>query len=188
MSDRFNIDLSDLVVAIQSHEQDRINDVLRYVVPILVDYLQVRFQASLPDAEDSVHTALADIIEHVRDEGVRNEQLFYVYILRSVKHEYLKIVRREKRYTKSSLDNVTLKHQAEQFDRILDDERQRLLRECLGQLNEESRGFIEYFMNHPDLSNQEIADKLDLSHSNVRVKKMRIIRILHECYKRKSNQ
>ena len=188
MTDRFNLDLSDLVVAIQSHEQGRINDVLREVMPILVDYLQVRYQASLQDAEDSVHTAIADIIEHVRDEGVRNEQLFYVYILRSVKHEYLKIIRKEKRYTKGGLENITLKHQAEQFDRILDDERQRLLRECLGQLNVESRKFIEYFMNHPELTNQEIADNLDLSHSNVRVKKMRLIRILHECYKRKSNR
>jgi RNA polymerase sigma factor (sigma-70 family) len=188
MADRFNLDLSDLVVAIQSHEQERINDVLRDVVPILVDYLQVRVQASLPDAEDSVHTAIADIIERIREEGVRNEQVFYVYILRSVKHEYLKIIRKEKRYAKGGLENITLQHQAEQFDRILDDERQRLLRECLGQLNKESRTFIEYFMNHPELSNQEIADNLDLTHSNVRVKKMRIIRILHECYKRKSSR
>ncbi len=188
MINRFNIDFSDLVIAIQTNEKEHINNILRLVVPILIDYLQIHFQASTPDAEDCVHTALADVIEQVRKSGVQDKRLFYRYLLKATKNEYLKIIRKEKIFAKSGLNYAPFEYRAEQLEQLIEEERQRILRQCLGRLHKSARSFIEFFLRHPELNNQEVADELDLTYSNVRVKKMRITRILHECYKRKSGR
>ncbi|GAB5409489.1 MAG: hypothetical protein BalsKO_18540 [Balneolaceae bacterium] len=76
----------------------------------------------------------------------------------------------------------------EQFQKLLDKERQRILEECLSELKAKSKKFIEYFIDKPDATTEEATDEFGLTSANVRTRKSRILSRLHHCYKRKSNE
>jgi len=77
---------------------------------------------------------------------------------------------------------------AEQFQNLMDKDRQRILEACLDELREKSRTFIEYFIDKPDATTKEASAHFDLTGANVRTKKSRILSRLHHCFKRKWRQ
>ena len=76
----------------------------------------------------------------------------------------------------------------EQLQNLLDKERQRILEECLSELRQKSREFIEYFIDKPDASTDDAVAEFGLTSANVRTRKSRILSRLHHCYKRKSSE
>ncbi len=184
--DKSTVDYSDLVIAIQNNDQKVINELLEEVIPRLIDYLIVTMRADHYNAEECVYQAFVEVLQRVRDGYIQNEKYIYSYLIKSVRHQYLKYLKRNKRFQGDENQIVHIAEPAEQIERLLDKERQNILKECLQELDNKARKFIEYFMHREDATNEEASKVFNISHGNVRTKKSRILNILHQCYKNKS--
>ncbi len=182
------MDFSELYVAVSKQDERRVNQLVDAIIPVLVSYLCATMRAERADAKDCVQMALLHTIGKIRDDKIREPSRLYYYLLSACRNNYLRMSRN----TIIELsDNMEVYHAVEpaaQVDRLLDKERQTLLRECLQKLSEEYRQFINYFLRFPEAEAKDIAAKFNLSTNNVWTRKHRIIKWLHNCYKKKSDR
>lgn len=182
------VDYSELVEALQKGDDSKASELLSEVIPRLEDYLKVVMRAAPNAAKECVQQAFLDVFEQIRKDNINESQYIYSYFIKSCRHEYLRYIKRQHKF---EYDDETFNHAyepEEQIENLLDDERQRILEECLGELKGNSREFIEYFIDKPYASTDEVVEKFNLSNANVRTRKHRILSRLHHCYKRKSSQ
>ncbi len=181
------VDYSELVEALQDGDDAKAQELVEEVFSRLEDYLNVTMGANPQDAAECVQQAFVDVYEQVRKDKIKEPKYFFSYLIKSCRHEYLRFIKRKHRF-KYDEDALNLRIQPEeQYQKLLDKERQRILKECLSELQDKSREFIEFFIDKPDSTTEEASEKFDLSGSNVRTKKHRILSRLHHCFKRKSN-
>ncbi len=181
------VDYSELVEALQEGDEAKANELVIEVVSRLEDYLNVTMGADPADASECVQQAFVDVYEQVRKDKIKEPKYFFSYLIKSCRHEYLRYAKRKHRF-KYDEDALNFQVQPEQqYRRLIDKERQDILKECLSELQKKSREFIEFFIDKPDTTTEEASEKFDITGSNVRTKKHRIISRLHHCFKRKSN-
>ncbi|MEO1023357.1 MAG: sigma-70 family RNA polymerase sigma factor [Bacteroidota bacterium] len=181
------VDYSELIDAIQNGDSVTINDLVQEVIPRLQDYLIVVMNADRNAAEECVQQAFLDVFEQIRKDKIKNHKYIFSYLIKSSRHEYLRYQKRQHRFEYEEHAMNELYEPEEQYQRLLDKERQRFLEECLEELQDHAKAFISYFMENPDASTEEAQEKFDLSSANVRTRKSRILNRLHHCFKRKSN-
>lgn len=181
------VDYSELVEALQKGDDEKASALLSEVIPRLEDYLQVVMSAGPNAAKECVQQAFLDVFEQIRKNNIKKNKYIFSYLIKACRHEYLRYAKREHKfdYEEEAFNEVYEPEQ--QFQNLLDKERQRILEECLGELRKKSRQFIEYFMDKPDASTEDAVQEFELSSANVRTKKHRILSRLHHCYKRKSS-
>lgn len=182
------VDYSELVEALQKGDDNKAKELVSEVIPRLQDYLSVSMNADPDAAQECVQQAFLDVFEQVRKDKIKEPKYIFSYLIKSCRHEYLRYVKRQHRF---KYEEEALNEQFEpeqQYQRLLDKERQRILQQCLEELQKKSREFIEYFIDKPDATTEEASSEFDLSSANVRTKKSRILSRLHHCYKRKSNE
>lgn len=182
------VDYSELVEALQKGNEAKASELLSEVIPRLEDYLQVVMSAEENAAKECVQQAFLDVFEQIRRNNIKNNKYIFSYLIKSCRHEYIRYVKREHKFDYDEESFNEIYEPEEQFQNLLDKERQRILEECLGELRKKSREFIEYFMDRPDASTDDAVEEFDISNANVRTKKHRILSRLHHCFKRKSNQ
>ncbi|SMO74227.1 RNA polymerase sigma factor [Gracilimonas mengyeensis] len=182
------VDYSELVEALQKGDDEKASELLSEVIPRLEDYLRVSLKADRNAAKECVQQAFLDVFEQIRKNNIKNSQYIYSYLIKSCKHEFYRYKKRQHRFDYDDSAFTDIYDPEEQYENLLDKERQRILEECLDELRDESREFIEYFIDKPYASTQEAVEKFDISNANVRTRKHRILSRLHHCYKRKSNQ
>ncbi|HKJ44761.1 MAG TPA: sigma-70 family RNA polymerase sigma factor [Balneolales bacterium] len=182
-----SVDYSDLVIAIQNDDQQKVDELIKEVIPRLISYLVVTMRADEYNAEECVYQSFIEVFQKVKEGKIKNENYIYSYLIKSARHEYLKYLKRNHRFYGDESEVIHLAEPAEQIENLLDDERQRILKECLKELKKKSRTFIEYFIDKPDATNEEASEEFNISNGNVRTKKSRILTIMHDCYQRKSN-
>lgn len=181
------MDYSDLVAAIENDDQQKIDELLKDIIPRLINYLVVTMRADRYNAEECVYESFIEVFQKVREGKIKNENYIYSYLIKSARHQYLKYLKRNHRFSGDEEQIRHIAEPAEQIERLLDEERQRILRECLGELKKKSREFIQYFIDQPEVTNEEASNAFNISNGNVRTRKSRLLNVLHECYKRKSN-
>ena len=61
------------------HDNDSVtlNELTPKLVNILTRYLQIRFGASIEDAEDCVQTVLLRGVKRIKENGIENQNLFW---------------------------------------------------------------------------------------------------------------
>lgn len=182
---RYNF--SELVDALQKGDDVRANELLSEVLPRLEDYLCVVMNAKPQDAAECVHQAFLNVFEQIRKGNIQNTKYIFNYLLKSSRNEFFKYVKRQHKFNYDTA-LTEMSDPEEQLSNLLDKERQRVLEECLGELQKKSREFIEYFIDKPDSTTKEAEKTFNLSSANVRTRKSRILSRLHHCYKRKSSQ
>lgn len=182
------VDYSDLVEALQEGDESKARKLINEIIPRLEDYLCVVMNAKRNAAKECVQQAFLDVFEQIRKDKIKESKYIFSYFIKSCRHEYLRYSKREHKfnYEEEALNN--LYEPEEQFQNLLDKERQRILKECLEELQEKSRTFIEYFIDKPDTTTEEAKEEFGLTGANVRTRKSRILGRLHHCYKRKSNE
>lgn len=185
---QLRVDYSELVEALQKGDDVKANKLLSEVIPRLEDYLQVVMSAKPNAAKECVQQAFLDVFEQVRKDNIKESKYIFSYLIKSCRHEYLRYVRRQHKFDYDEEAFNEAYEPEEQISNLVDQERQRILEECLNELRKKSREFIEYFMDKPDASTDDAVHEFDLSNANVRTRKHRILSRLHHCYKRKSNQ
>lgn len=184
------LDYSELVFALQENKKGKANDVLKELLPRLKDYLKVTMNAKESDAEECVHQAYLRVYDQIMKDNIRKEKYIFSYLLRACRNEYIQYMKRQHRF-EAPLDNEEadyLNRPAQQIENLMDEDRQRILGECLEELQEKSRRFIEYFIDKPDTTTKEASKHFKISGANVRTKKSRIVSRLHHCFKRKWRQ
>jgi RNA polymerase sigma factor (sigma-70 family) len=175
-----------LIDAIRENDSKSVNILLSSLYPVLVNYLCVTMNAGTKDAEDCAQEAMITVVENIRNGGIRNRDSIFSYIITVTRHAYLRLRR----------DNVSVNYvdfeeafhvaePADQLKNILDEERERLLMECIGELNNENREMIMLWFQDPDRPTEEIAARFKISINNAWIRKHRIIKILNQCIKKK---
>lgn len=182
------VDYSELVVALQNGNDRKANQLLEELLPRLVDYLKAAMDADEDAAKDCVYQAFADVYEKIREDKIQNEKYIFKYLIRASRNEYIKYVNWDNRYDRSEDDIDHFVEPAKQYEQLLDEERQQILEQCLDELRTKSRKFISYFFEKPYVSTEQAHKHFKISRANVRTKKTRILKKLHECYKRKSRK
>lgn len=183
------VDYSELVTALQENKQDKANELLKELLPRLKDYLKVTMNAEEQDAEECVHQALSNVLEQIRKDNIRKEKYIFMYMLKACRHEYIRYSKERNKFNHPIEDHDQhLVAPPDQFENLLDEERQFLLKTCLKELRAKSRRFIKYFIDKPQTTTRQASDHFDISGANVRTKKSRILSRLHHCVKRKSNE
>lgn len=182
---RFNY--SELVDALQDGDRDTANTVLSEVMPRLVDYLEVVMNADKRTAKECVQQACLDVFEQIHKDKIRNSKYIFSYLIKSVRNEYIRYTKYQHRfaYSEDSLDHIV--DPEKQFENLVEEDRQRILKQCVEELGKKNKRFILYIFDNPDASTKDLSKQFRLSEANVRTKKSRIITRLHECYKLKSD-
>lgn len=178
------MEISELVQAIESSDSPRTRELLRILRPQLVRFLRIQYNATRPDAEDCVQEALLICIESIHNNSLREPDRLLSFLLTTCRNNYLQLQnRKELMYGEIPRGQH---HAPAQLSALLDQERNKILRWCLNQLGSEFRRFMEYWFNHPGWEAENVADHFGLSVSNTWTRKHRIIKLLNECYEKKS--
>lgn len=152
----------------------------------LKDYLQVVLNATEQEAEECTHEAFLKVYEQIQKNNIRNEKYIFSYLIKACRHEYFRFSKEQNRFNNPVEDHSDhFIKPAEQFQNLLDEDRQKILEECLMELREKSRKFIEHFIDKPDTTTKQASKHFKISGANVRTKKSRILSRLHYCFKRK---
>lgn len=183
------VDYSELVHALQENEQGQANELLEELLPRLVDYLEVTMNADKNEAEDCVHAAYVRVHEKILKDKIRNKKYIFSYLLQACRNEYIHYTNKQHRFVSQEDDEPNyLTKPAEQIENLMDEDRQRILSECLEELREWSRMFIEYIFDRPETTTKQLSKRFEISGANVRTRKSRILSRLHHCFKRKWRQ
>lgn len=185
----YKVNYSELVTALQEHDAGKANELLKRLLPRLVTYLRTVMGATPEDAEEAVHRAFYNTYEKIVEDEINEKRYIYKYLLKASRHEYIRLTRHDDRFDANVDDtDVLMAAPSNQVENMMDEERQRLLEQCLQLLPEDALRYILYIFDHPDISTKGLSEYFDLSEVNVRVKKSRIISDLGECVKRKMEQ
>ncbi|MGF1671801.1 MAG: RNA polymerase sigma factor [Balneolaceae bacterium] len=182
------LDYSELVEVILKNDMKAASHLSSEIIPRLIDYLRVAHGADSHAAEECAHQAFANVYEQIMQNKIQKPVYVFRYLIQACKNEYFKYSRKEKRYSFDDDDTLAaMCEPAEQVENLIDEERQQLLSECLNELDQKSKDFILYFLNYPDTTVEEVCKKFNMSNANVRTKKSRLLKKLHNTYKRKSD-
>ncbi len=186
MSNTKKTDYSELVLALQQNKEGKASEILKEVLYRLKDYLKVVMNANEKDSEEAIQQAFLNVYEQIRKDNIKNEKYIFSYMLRAARHEYIRLTKDQHRF--NYLEDYNREHlvePAQQIENLIDQDRQLILEACLKELEEESREFIEHFIDKPDTTTKQASKHFKISGANVRTKKSRILSRLHHCFKRK---
>jgi len=181
------VDYSALVNYIQQENARQVNQLLKELIPKLVEYLQVTLAATEETAKECVQQAFLNVYERIIDGKLKDPKSLLSYMMMTSRNEYFNQYKKNKRYVDNEHVVGSESDPASQIDRLVDQERKELLFDCIEELDDDSQMFILYFINHPDATTREASDYFDLTEANVRTKKYRITHQLHSLYKFKAN-
>lgn len=181
------VDYSELVDALQSQNDQRADELLAELMPRLQDYLMVVMNAERNAARECVQQAFLDVYEQILKDKIKHNKYIFSYLIKSCRHEYIRYAKQQHRFTYDDDIFYDMAEPQQQIENLLEEERLKILEECLEELKEKSKKFIKYFIDKPEASTADAQKKFGLSSANVRTKKSRILSRLHHCYKRKSN-
>lgn len=185
----YRVDYSELVRALRENEKGKANELLEEVLYRLKDYLKVVLNADEAEAEECTQQVFLKVYEKIRQGDIKKEKYIFSYMIRACRHEYFRFSKEQHRFNNPVEDHREhLVDPAEQFQNLMDKDRQKILEVCLEELRDSSRKIIEYFIDKPDATTKEASADLQLSSANVRTRKSRILSRLHHCFKRKWRQ
>jgi RNA polymerase sigma factor (sigma-70 family) len=182
------LDYSELVISLLNGEQRRAEKLMEELIPKLEEYLRVVMGANKQAAEECAQQAFMNVYEHIMANKIKVPKYILSYLLRACKNEYIRYQNNEKRYLNSDDTFHQMVEPAQQIESLVDEERKALLKECLSELDPESREFISFFLKNPDASTKDASKHFNLTGGNVRTKKSRLTKQLHKAYKQKSKK
>lgn len=180
------MDFSNLLHAMSEGNESTLGEMLEHLTPILKKYLMAKFSAEEVDAEDAIQTMLLKTLIKARNDKIKNPDAFLGYIYSATRNEYLKIARKKLASGEDSLARIEGDFPG-QLEKLLDEEKMRILEHCLQTLKSAHQSYIAYWFENPGEEASKVAEKFKISVNNAWTKKHRIIRMLNECYQAQSN-
>lgn len=182
------VDYSVLVECIQQENIRRTNELVKEIIPKLVEYLQVTVAATEEVAKECVQQAFLNVYEIILENKLNDPKSLLSYMMMTARNEYFNQYRKNGRLVNNEFITSSISEPANQIERLIDQERTELLFECIEELDDDSQIFILYFINHPDATTREASDYFELSEANVRTKKYRITHQLHALFKMRQQE
>lgn len=184
------IDFSELVSALQEHNDGQANEILEKLLPKLKMYLKMTMNARGPDAEECIHQAFSKTYERIMKGKIQEGKSIFNYLVTASRNEYIRYLERQKLFApiEAHPELEYMVEPANQMKELLDEERQKLLDECLDELEKDELTFITYLFDHPKAPTKKISKRFNISESSARAKKSRLTKRLHHCFKWKSEQ
>lgn len=183
-----SIDYSDFITSIRNEDSDELTRMIKDIMPRLIDYLVVTMRADYKNAEECAHQAFLQVYDRVKSGLLSDHVNIFGYLLVTTKNEYLTFIKKEYREGRAEYNDDSLVEPAQQINYLLDEEKQKILMSCLDELDKKSRDFIEFYFREPDAQYTRVSKVFNLSLSNVRTRKSRILNALHRCFRRKSDR
>lgn len=182
------VDYSEVVSYLKKQEWNQTSQLLRELLPRLEEYLKITMGATVEEAKESVQRAFLNVYEQILKEKLREPKALLSYMMRACRNEYITYMRDQKRYGYSYDDALSNQFvvPAKQISNLVDQERMEVLEQCLNELDKESCEFMTYLIANPDTTTKEASAYFGMSEANVRTKKSRLTKQLHEMYVSKS--
>lgn len=181
-------DYSALVYAIQEGNEKQVRDLLEELLDRLIDYVRVRFRTDDSVAQEVVQQVITIAIQQINDDKIRKPESIFSYLLRSCRREYYRLYRDVGKFESVEESNDAMTAPPGQYDGLLDEERQRILEECLEELENKEYDFMEYVIDKPEASTIDLSEQFDVTEANARTLKYRLIKKLNKCVGRKYTQ
>ncbi len=178
----------EIIRAIEQDHHPVLDAFTRAILPQIREYLSITVRANEYMAEECAQQALFSMIDRVKSGHFDSKTNVIGYLMISARNEFFKTVKKEHREGGLVLEEQYVTDPSEQFNRMVDQEREEILRKCMDLLDEPNRNFIQFYMNQPDASYLTVSKLFKISPVLVRVRKSRLLNRLHECYKKKSSQ
>lgn len=179
------MEYSELVTAIKENDSSKVDRLLSEIHPRLIRFLRISMGASKSDAEDCVQESILYALKAIKEDRLRDPDRIFSYLLTTCRNNYLKLNEQRKEPTYNELPEDQY-HEPGQLQNLLNEEQMKLLEQCMDELKEEYRDFMEYWFEKPGSHAERVADHFDISVNNVWTRKHRIIKKLNDCYKKKS--
>lgn len=181
------LDYSELVVTLLDGENRKADKLMEELIPKLEDYLKVVMGSDESTAKECAQQAFLNVYEHIMQNKIKVPKYVLSYLLKACRNEYIRYRKNENRFAYDEDVSSHMVEPAMQVERLIDEERKQVLQTCLEELDEESRKFITYFMANPDATTKDACKHFKLTSANVRTKKSRLVKQLHEAYKKKAD-
>lgn len=179
-------DFSELIKAVQDGDAELANQLLSDLTAVLISYLRTNKGASYDDAADCAQQTILLTYEAIKDDRIENADRIFSYLMTTCKNNYYKLMENRKEYYYDRLPENP-KIAPLQITNLYKQDRKRILKECIGQLKEDYREFINYWFENPESDASEVAEHFNISVNNAWVRKHRVIRMLQECCSKKIN-
>jgi len=179
-------DFSELIRAVQEGDDELANELLSDLTRVLISYLQTRKGASYDDAADCAQQTILLTYEAIKEDRIEDADRIFSYLMTTCKNNYYKLRENRKEYHYDRLPENP-KIGPLQINRLYEQERKRILNECINSLKDDYREFIKYWFQNPDSDATEVAKHFNISVNNAWVRKHRVIKMLQECYLKKIN-
>ena len=181
------MEYSELVQALQDGDDARVNEIFNELVPRLRRFLEIHMGASRSDAEDCVQQSIELSLGVLRENKLNDPDKILTYLMTTCRNTFLKEQQKKREVTYKQVPPGHFQNPG-QFKSLVDEERMKILKQCLDELKGGYRQFIEYLFAHPNANAEMVADHFNISVNNVWTRKHRIIKRLNNCYKNKINQ
>lgn len=178
------MDYAPLVKAIQEGNDQEANRLISKVTPILVRMLQVRMNASLQDAEDTVQIMFINVIRAIRENRIDYPERLLAYMITACRNGYMKNQGKHD-YMLFSEGVEEPREEPAQLRQLIEKEKLRHYETCIESLRSDHKEFIRYWLRHPDANASDVAEHFGISVNNAWVRKHRIIKLIQDCLESK---
>lgn len=175
-------DYSSLIDAILRDDREAVEDLSADLIRRIILYLKIRMGAPDSIAEECAYQAFSDVFEMIRNDRISDRKSIFKYFLTASRNEYLRFKKIEQRTDLDpSYSENFLPEPAQQLQKLIDEERQSLLKKCIQKLSEENRRFILTFFSSSSINLLEVSKKFNFSYAKTRTLKTRIMQELQKC-------
>ena len=181
------MDFTQIVDAVHNGDKATVNRLFDEINQVIIEYLRFELGATIEDAKEHAQDARMHVYEAILAGKVKHPERIKSYFITTCRNGYLKKKTRNREFADEEIGEKQ-EQQPTQLDDLIEEERKQALARCMDKLTDDQYQYIQYFFDNPDSDTDEVATFFDLSHSNVWVKKHRIIQKLQNCVKKSLNE
>lgn len=153
----------------------------------MVEYLEYRYKISREDAEDVVQNVMLNMLEMKQRNVLREPENSRAYMFTVLKRECLKTIRNNDKRCSYTEEKVDLYENPSQLEELHFNEKQKILEDCISKMTEFNQKFIQYLIDNPENTADEIGSYFGLKTSNVWTRKHRIRKWIYNCFMEKND-
>lgn len=178
----------ELETALAKGSVEQVEQMLPLLLPGLISFVRVRFNAGLHDAEDAASGAVLQVMEKLREGHYFDVDRLTAYLRVSARRLYYRSANRQTIFDKKEEitdDDLSEELVSDHLETLIETERMLALKSCINSLAEDARDFIEHMLRNAADNAERLAAHFSTSVNNIWTKKSRILKQVHECVKKK---
>jgi len=176
---------SDLYNAVIMNDEKGISRAINSLYPGLISYLRATLGGCYDDCQESVQLTMIQTLASLKSGRIRDPERLMSYMMTTARNNFIRQCRKDAIlvYDDSSAYSTTL---SDQTDHLVDEDDQRILLECLNELDPFNKSFIDYWLKNPGIRAEEVAAEFGFSVNATWQRKHRIIKALRRCAEKKN--